>query len=182
MMALMADAASALTTPGSWTISKDEMNTTVGNHREIHEKSFLKAIEDHKGIIFKICRLYCNQRSAEEDLFQEIVYQLWKAFPSYRNQSAVSTWMYSVAIHTAIKTFKGNRIKLELTEKLPDLPAEEQASVGDEDAFLRFFHGLNKIDRAIVALMLENYSRPEIATITGISEKAVTMRLGRLKR
>jgi len=72
------------------------------------EKAFLKTVEAHQGIIFKVCKLYRNNKEDQEDLFQEIVLQLWKAFPQFRNESKVSTWMYRIALNTAIAVFRKN--------------------------------------------------------------------------
>jgi len=74
------------------------------------EKEFLKIVEANQGIIFKVCKLYRNNKEAQEDLFQEIVLQLWKAFPQFRKESKVSTWMYRIALNTAIAVFRKNKI------------------------------------------------------------------------
>ena len=66
------------------------------------EKEFISLINEHRGIIYKVCHLYDRDKVYREDLFQEIVLQLWKSFPSFDNRSLITTWMYRVALNTAI--------------------------------------------------------------------------------
>ena len=70
-------------------------------------------VDTHQAIIHKICRIYRDTHEDQEDLFQEIIYQLWKAFPDFRNESKVSTWMYRIALNTALAAFRKNRIALD---------------------------------------------------------------------
>jgi len=70
------------------------------------EHPFLVLIQEHQGIIHKICRLYRDSKEDREDLFQEITYQLWKSFPSFKGEAKVSTWMYRIALNTAIASFR----------------------------------------------------------------------------
>jgi len=73
------------------------------------EKQFLHIIRENQGIIHKVCNMYCNAEEDRNDLFQEIIAQLWKSFPSFRNESKVTTWMYRVGINTAITSFRKNK-------------------------------------------------------------------------
>lgn len=75
------------------------------------EKTFVDMINGNRGIIYKVCNLYCHEKEYKEDLFQEIVLQLWKAFPGFRNESLRTTWMYRVALNTAISNFRKERKK-----------------------------------------------------------------------
>ena len=77
------------------------------------EQAFLQDIQQHQNIIYKVCNLYRDRREDQEDLFQEIVYQLWKAYPGFKGESKLSTWMYRVALNTAI-------FHLKQTKKRPD--------------------------------------------------------------
>ncbi len=70
------------------------------------EKEFLEIIQTNSGIIHKICRLYRESKEDREDLFQEITFQLWKAFPLFQKNSKISTWIYRVALNTAVATFR----------------------------------------------------------------------------
>ena len=70
---------------------------------------FVSVITNNQGIIHKVCGVYCDTPEDREDLFQEIVTQLWKSYPSFRNESKVTTWMYRVALNTAITFFKKDK-------------------------------------------------------------------------
>ena len=70
------------------------------------EIAFAKIIADNQGIIHKVCNMYCDRPDDRQDLFQEIVLQLWRAYPSFKGQSKVSTWLYRVALNTAISAFR----------------------------------------------------------------------------
>ena len=83
------------------------------------EREFLNIVEAHQGIIFKVCKLYRNSKEDQEDLFQEIVLQLWRAFPKFRKESKVSTWMYRIALNTAIAMFRKHKIEIEFNEYTP---------------------------------------------------------------
>lgn len=84
------------------------------------EARFVTLIKEHQKIIHKICHLYRDNPEDKEDLFQEITFQLWKAFPSFKNQAKISTWIYRIALNTAIATFRKNKPAIEYVADLPD--------------------------------------------------------------
>ena len=88
------------------------------------EKDFLNIVEQYQGIIYKVCKMYRDSQEEQEDLFQEIVLQLWKAYPKFRKESKVSTWMYRIALNTAIAIFRKNRITIDYK---PDFPREVES-------------------------------------------------------
>lgn len=147
------------------------------------QKVFLKIVEENQGIIYRVCRMYRDSREDQEDLFQEIVLQLWKAFPKFRNESKVSTWMYRIALNTAIAIFRKNKIEIELKENLSkNYTLTEMEKTSENEA--RMFEAirmLNKTERALIALFLEDYSHKEIAEITGITENYVGVKISRIK-
>jgi len=147
------------------------------------EKVFLKIIDDNQGIIYKVCNIYRDNKQDQEDLFQEIVLQLWKAYPKFRNDSKISTWMYRIALNTAIAIYRKNTIKLELKGTIAkdfDLKSNDTTSENEERMF-EAIRTLNKTERALVALYLEDYSYKEIAIITGITENYVGVKISRIK-
>ena len=77
------------------------------------EQEFLKRIESHKGILYKVSKMYMDNHDDQQDLFQEIVCQLWKSYDSFRNESQFSTWMYRVAVNTAIVFLKKEKRKVD---------------------------------------------------------------------
>lgn len=131
------------------------------------EKAFLKTVEANQGIIFKVCKLYRNNKEDQGDLFQEIVLQLWKAFPQFRKESKVSTWMYRIALNTAIAVFRKNKIEIEYNENIPKEIHSNHVN-GQSENEERLFEGiraLNKAERAIIALFLEDFTYKEIGEI-----------------
>ena len=85
------------------------------------EKEFLKAIHDYQNIIYKICRVYRDNREDQEDLFQEIVYQLWKSYPCFKRESKVSSWIYRIALNTAIAIYRKSKIPIDYYEEFPNI-------------------------------------------------------------
>ncbi len=147
------------------------------------EESFLKIVEDYEGIIFSICRSHHRLREDQKDLHQEIVVQLWQAYPGFKGESKLSTWIYTVALRTAMMPFRRKGVKIETRETLPDFPADEApASMLEEEWLLNRFHHLGNSDQAILTLMLEGYSRKEIGAMLLKDEYAVNTRLNRLKK
>ncbi len=147
------------------------------------ETVFLKIIEDHQGIIYKVCKMYRDSREDQEDLFQEIVLQLWKAFPKFRNESKVSTWMYRIALNTAITIFRKNIIELEFKERITEDHRSNYTEIlsENEERMFEAIRTLDKVERAIIALYLEDYPYSEIAEATGITENYVGVKMCRIK-
>ena len=166
--------------PVNGTIDGKSMNEAmeIKNTREL-EAPFLKAIDDHEGIIARMCRAYCKRRADREDLYQEIVHQLWLAYPSFTGDSKIGTWIYTIAVRSAILPFRRKkRIKIELHEVLPDGPDEELYEGMDDDLF-NLFLGLGKYERAALALLAEGYTREEIGPIMQLGKHAVYKRIKR---
>jgi RNA polymerase sigma-70 factor (ECF subfamily) len=155
----------------------------VQNQREI-EKEFVEQIQKHQGILHKICFVYSNSNTDKEDLYQEIVLQLWKSYASFRKDAKFSTWMYRVALNTAITL---NR-KAALFENQKTQLSEEYAiaEVIDYSEDIKILYKaiskLSKIEKAIIMLWLEEKAYSEIAEIVGISEKYVSVKLVRSKK
>jgi RNA polymerase sigma-70 factor (ECF subfamily) len=145
------------------------------------EKIFLQTIKEHQNIIHKISRMYRNTREDQQDLFQEIVFQLWRAFPGFRQESKVSTWIYRIALNTAIAVYRKPKADISLSENLPE-QADFVAEVSDQEELMyRALRQLNDSEKALISLFLEDYSYQEIADVTGISENYVGVRLNRIK-
>lgn len=151
------------------------------------EKEFLTIITENQGIIHKVCSIYCNSEEDRRDLFQEILVQLWKSFPSFRSESKFSTWMYRVALNTAITSFKKDKRQpdksgisyenLHLPEELYDSGAEEQIKMLNQAV-----SQLTGIEKSIILLFLEDKKYEEIAEITGITQNYVRVKMNRIKK
>jgi len=147
------------------------------------EKEFENLIHEKQRIIYKICKTYRDSREDQEDLFQEIVYQLWKSFPSFKGESKISSWMYRIALNTAIAIYRKQKLRVDYMDKMPeqihsDVP--QQVSENEERMF-RALRTLNDTEKALISLFLEGFSYQEIAAITGITETNTGVRLNRIK-
>jgi RNA polymerase sigma-70 factor (ECF subfamily) len=151
------------------------------------EKEFLHIIRENQGIIHKVCKVYCDLEEDRNDLFQEIVAQLWKSYPSFRNESKVTTWMYRVALNTAITFFKKSKRRPDQNQLLYenyqfaddgyDNETEEQIKVL-QNAVAQ----LTGIEKSIILLFLEDKRYEEIADITGITQNYVRVKMNRIKK
>jgi RNA polymerase sigma-70 factor (ECF subfamily) len=151
------------------------------------KKEFLKLIEDNKGIIFKICNSYCANVNDREDLAQDIIYQLWRSGKRFSNDHKFTTWMYRVALNTAISFYrkeKNKEGKIPLFESVYELPDRaESTSTTEENILLlqQLINELKELDRALMILYLEDKSYKDIADILGITETNVATRISRIK-
>lgn len=148
------------------------------------ENDFLNHLKKHQGIVHKVCYLYSNNISDKEDLFQEIILQLWKSYPSFKGKSAFSTWMYRVALNTAIThTKKWRLIKRKEEFENEHYDFEDALFKSEEIKILyKAIARLKKVERAVILLWLEDRHYQEIADMIGISVKNVSVRMVRIKR
>jgi RNA polymerase sigma factor (sigma-70 family) len=151
------------------------------------EKEFIEMINVHRGIIFKVCHLYGHERDDKEDLFQEIVLQLWKSFASFKKESKLSTWMYRVALNTAISSFR-KEVKKPRGQSLTMAElqiADLSSSPAEHDEHLTLLNQaiqqLTRIEKALIMLYLEEKNYQEIAEVMGISLSNVGVKLNRIK-
>lgn len=143
-------------------------------------------LEKHKGMLYKISRLYQDDPEDRQDLLQEIIAQLWTSYKTFRGESAFSTWMYRVALNTAILYLKkNNRHRDRFTHQpYPDLPDQiEQVNSAEEK--LKIFHKAltrcNQLEKALVFCYMEGRSGEETAAILGITPVNARVRLSRVK-
>lgn len=149
----------------------------------MNEPQFLELIDKHQAIIHKIGRLYRDSVEDREDLFQEIVFQLWKSRNTFQEKAKFSTWMYRIALNTAIVSFRKKKLQVVYMGSVPD-EMDQTTSDPGEIQEERLFHALRQLDhseKAIITLYLEDMDYNEIASITGISENYVGVRLNRIK-
>ncbi len=150
------------------------------------EHRFVKLLEANQNIVHKICRLYTNDKDAHDDLFQEITIQLWRAFPKFRGDSKFSTWMYRVALNTAITLYRKSKRQID-TQDFKSLSfkikSEEYDDTTEQQLKLMYdaVKKLNDIDKALVFLYLEDKSYREISGTLGISEVNARVKMNRAK-
>ena len=149
------------------------------------EQEFLSRLERHKGILFKVSKMYMDTKDDQDDLFQEITFQLWKAYDSFKGESQFSTWMYRVAINTSIVFLKKEKRKTDKYELSTDNIKEEESDAENKENQIEHFYKavqkLEKIDKAIIFYQLEGFSHKEIADNLGISEGNARVKLNRAK-
>lgn len=129
--------------------------------------------------------MYCDNAEDRADLFQEIVLQLWGSFDSYKGEAKLSTWMYRVALNTAISQFRKQKKKAPLTslsDKEYQIPDPVEYAYSEELQFLyQAIGNLSEIEKAIMMLYLEDHSYEEISEVMGISKNLVGVKLNRIK-
>ncbi len=146
------------------------------------KKEFTHIINQHQGIIHKVCRIYRDTPEDREDLFQEILYQLWKSWPSFRGEAQASTWMYKIALSTAIARYRKPSVSQNTTPfTKQEYETQQQAEHPDKEKLYRAISLLNDGDKAIITLYLDDYSYEEMAEIIGISVNYVGVKINRIK-
>jgi RNA polymerase sigma factor (sigma-70 family) len=149
------------------------------------KKEFIAIIQQHKGLIYKVAGYYTDHLQDREDLFQEIVFQLWKSFDSFNNSSGISTWMYRVAMNTAIyflKKRKRNPVVQSIGKEALAFPQSEGDGAEEQWATLhKHINALSLLERGIVMLYLEGKSYEEIGELIGLSSSNVGTRLSRIR-
>lgn len=152
-----------------------------------NKDEFVHRVNESQGIIHKVCRMYCDDETHRKDLFQEIVLQLWKSYPSFRGDAKFSSWMYRVALNVAIQDFRKEKKRrfliLESFEfKEPTAPASSHNADERIQALYKAISQLNKVEKAIMMLHLEEVANEEIAEIVGISQNYVRVKMTRIRK
>lgn len=147
---------------------------------------FAGIISQNQGILHKISSLYCNDPEEKKDLFQEILYQLWRSYPTFRNESKISTWIYRVALNTAITFLRKQKARPDqnnFSESIPDIQDDNEQELLERQFKLLYksIEALDKVEKAIIMLYLEGSSYEEISDIIGITSNHVGVKLSRIK-
>ncbi len=150
------------------------------------ENQFVEIIKLHQGIVHKVCGMYRHDLDDRKDLFQEIVIQLWRAFPKFRQESKISTWIYQIALNVAISDFRKESRrpkKVELSEHLMNISDNAYDSETEEKIQQMHFAiaQLSEIEKAIVMLYFEEKNNEEIAEIVGITQNNVRVKMTRIR-
>lgn len=147
-----------------------------------NEEDFSRIVKENKGTIYTVCHMFANCQDEADDLFQDVLLNLWKGFARFRGDSKVNSWIYRVALNTCISAERRN--KQRKTERLAmniNLYEDKDDDSRQVQQLHKLIGKLGVIDRAIVLLWLENMSYDEIAGILGISVKNVSVKLVRIK-
>ncbi len=154
--------------------------------KDEQKDQFEKVMEQHRGILFKVARTYCQNENDRPDLIQEIMIQLWLSFHRYNDRYKITTWIYRISLNVAISFYRKNSIKINdnipLDEHLSEI-AESDKPENEQQLNLleKFINELKEIDRALMFLYLEERNYREISEILGISESNVSTKVGRIK-
>lgn len=144
------------------------------------KKEFAELVNRYKDVIFKVCYVYAS-REELEDYYQEVLIQLWRSLPNFRNESKMSTWIYRISLNTCIsyvrKNKKVNKVSL-IDLDFIDNDIEKKYYI---DELYLLINRLNKFEKAIILLWLEERDYEEIASIVGISKNNVAVKLNRIK-
>jgi RNA polymerase sigma-70 factor (ECF subfamily) len=149
------------------------------------EIEFAELIREHQGLLFKVTSIYTDSKTDREDLFQEVVYQLWKSFDSFRKESKITTWMYRVAMNTAISQLKKRKRRPDAVPISDTILSNSENANEEYEERLRSLYKhierLNVLEKGLMLLLLEGKSYKEIAEITGLSDSNVGTRISRIK-
>ena len=148
--------------------------------RQIIEAEFLDMLRNYNRIIYKVASFYLDDDTTIDDLYQDVVLNLWKAFPNFRKESQLSTWIYRIALNTCVSFYRSSRRKPTYVSITPELKAytEENEAVVELYACI---NRLGKLERALILLYLEDRPYKEIAEIMGITATNVSTKINRIK-
>jgi RNA polymerase sigma-70 factor (ECF subfamily) len=148
------------------------------------ERRFLEALEAHKKLVYKVGWLYCVNPADRQELTQEILVQLWRAYPRFDGRSKLSTFVYRIALNVAISWCRDQRRPVRQTVRLDEAPFEPTVDDAAEDAALvqQLLGRLPELDRALMLLSLEGHDHDAIGEILGLSATNVGTRLGRIRQ
>ena len=150
------------------------------------EKDFLEKIEKHKGVIFKISKMYMDNFDDQNDLYQEIIYQAWKSYADFQGRSEFSTWLYRTALNTAIVFLKSEKKRgfIEV-QNLENILLSQDSYNYQDDINMKLMYQaiqqLSPIDKALIFYFLEDFPVREIAIQLGITEVNARVKMNRAK-
>ncbi|WP_461534398.1 RNA polymerase sigma factor [Sinomicrobium sp.] len=150
------------------------------------EQRFISQLEKHQNIVHKVCRIYTSGQDEHSDLFQEITIQLWKAFPNFRGDAKFSTWMYRVALNTAITLYRKSKRSVRGDSHeyvLNNLKYHEYNDEEEQQLKLMYdaIKQLSDVEKALIFLFLEDKSYREISETMGITEVNARVKMNRIK-
>jgi RNA polymerase sigma factor (sigma-70 family) len=151
------------------------------------EQQFEAQIREHEKLIHKVCRMYAYTEADHQDLFQDIVLQLWQAYPRFRGDAKFSTWLYRVAINTAISGRRRQKDFVTSTDPA-NLPlyqsVDESRHAGKEEQLGQLYQAiqqLNEVEKAIVMMYMEDRNYEEMEEVLGISEGTLRVKMNRIR-
>jgi RNA polymerase sigma-70 factor (ECF subfamily) len=158
-----------------------------------HEAKFLALVRENDGRLRHICRVYARDADARKDLYQEMMFQLWRALPSFAGASSIDTWVYRVALNTALTHARRRSARAETSLEDDHVEAADLAASLDatddtldlteqSERLYAAIDRLGDVDRMLVTMYLDDRSYREMAEVIGISESHVGVKLHRIKK
>ena len=158
------------------------------NKLKVEKDKFISVIKDNQNLIYKICFSYCSNLENRKDLQQEILMQLWNSFSKFDSRVKISTWIYRIALNTAISFYRNDRKhkdkKVTIDASIISLSNFEYDSEQDENVVMlyHFIECLDEMDKALILLYLDDNKYKDISDILGISETNVATKISRIKK
>ena len=147
-----------------------------------NESEFIALLEAHQAILHKVCRMYARTEDARRDLFQDIAAQMWRAWPNFRRDSKVSTWMYRIALNVAISGLRKPVLPTQtLTDEQHRLPATDSEISESAARLYAALDGLNRVEKSFALLLLDDYSYEEMSQITGLTTDHLRVKMFRIR-
>jgi RNA polymerase sigma-70 factor (ECF subfamily) len=161
-------------------------NKSIVLQNQALQEAFVRLVNDNRGILHKVCRMYGAAGSDRQDLFQEIVIQLWRAYPSFRGESKFSTWLYRIALNTAISDLRRQRRHILPVDpdRLPTQLQDIQYSNEKEEQLQSLYAAIDRlteVEKALTMLYLEDKSYAEMEEILGIPQNNLRVKMNRIK-
>ncbi len=152
-------------------------------------EAFLSQLQAHRGILYKVANAYCSRREDRGDLIQDMMIELWRAWPKFDGRAQFSTFMHRIAMNVAISFHRGERVRirdaLPIEEFGMDLAAADRVLDAESDelhSLHQLIGRLDAVNRALILLYLEGYGQDEIAGMIGLTPTNVATRINRIKQ
>ena len=152
------------------------------------EVNFDQVLEDNKNKIFRICRIYATHPLEPQDLFQEVIFQIWKSLDRFKGKSSINTWVYKITINVCLRSkmkLEKSHHKTDRFESIHFTPVEKEIDVSEQEKFnylKQCIATLNESDTSLIVLYLDDLSYKEIAVITGLSENHIAVKMKRIRK
>jgi RNA polymerase sigma-70 factor (ECF subfamily) len=148
--------------------------------------SFVDLVHEHRAMLYKVCNLYCFSEHDRQDLFQEIIVQLWRSYPKFRGEAKFSTWLYRIALNTAISDLRKQKKQFAPIDpgRLPIEIQDIQYPKEQEEQLQQLYSAINRlteVEKALVMLYLEDKSYEEMEEILGIRQNNLRVKMNRIK-
>ena len=172
-----------LSTSRATHVVKQPVEDSLTKKMENIEQEFIATIRTYERVIYKVCYMYATTDTPLNDLYQEVVLNLWKAFGKFRHECKISTWIYRIALNTCISFIRKGKNTPEIVTLTPAFDRTEDDD--ETETMLRqlyqMINRLGQLEKSIILLYLEDKSYEEIAEITGLTVTNVATKLSRIK-